>query len=104
MNMSGIKVSSSELESVLDDHDAVYESAAVAVQAEGEGADRLIVYVVTENDVEADQLKKELGALIAKRINPLFKIHDLVIVGSLPRTASNKLMRRKLRADYSERG
>ena len=104
MNLSGIKVSSRELESALDDHDAVYESAAVAVQAEGEGADRLVVYIVTENEIDPEQLKKELGALIAERINPLFRIHDLVIVGSLPRTASNKLMRRKLRADYSERG
>ncbi len=39
--------------------------------------------------------------MIAKKLNPLFKIHDLVTTDELPRTASNKLMRRTLRARYS---
>ncbi len=38
--------------------------------------------------------------MIAKRLNPLFKIHDLVITKLLPRTASNKLLRRTLRREY----
>ena len=49
----------------------------------------------------AAQLKAELGSMIAKKLNPLFKIHDLVPTDELPRTASNKLMRRTLRARYS---
>lgn len=48
MNLGGIKVSPLELERVVDGHPAVYESAAVAVQPEGEGAERLIVFVVPE--------------------------------------------------------
>jgi acetyl-CoA synthetase len=34
------------------------------------------------------------------RLNPLFKIHDVVIIDALPRTASAKVMRRSLRAAY----
>ena len=47
-------------------------------------------------------LKQELGAQLAQKLNPLFKIHDLVLAEQLPRTASGKLMRRKLRARYLE--
>lgn len=48
MNLGGIKVSPLELERVMDGHHAVYESAAVAVQPEGEGTERLVVFVVPE--------------------------------------------------------
>ncbi len=47
-------------------------------------------------------VKKAAAAfsMLAKNLNPLFKIHDLVVTKQLPRTASNKLMRRKLRSLY----
>ncbi len=102
MNLGGIKVSSLELERVLDSHEAVYESAAVAVQPSGEGPEHLVVFAVPAGDPNAEQLQKDLGKLISKEINPLFKIYDLVLTESLPRTASNKLMRRVLRKQYSD--
>ena len=101
MNLGGIKVSSLELERVLESHPAVYEAAAVAVQPENEGAERLVVFAVLADDGRRPDLKKELATAIASELNPLFKIHDLVIVDSLPRTASNKLMRRQLRRQYA---
>jgi len=100
MNLGGIKVSSLELERVLEHHPAVFESAAVAVQPEGEGAERLVVFAVLSDDANVGDLQSELGKSLASELNPLFKIHDLVIVDTLPRTASNKLMRRELRAKY----
>ena len=53
MNLGGVKVSPLELERIIDGHPAVYESAAVAVQPEGEGAERLVVFVVPEVGVRA---------------------------------------------------
>jgi acetyl-CoA synthetase len=102
MNLGGIKVSSLELERVIDHHPAIIESAAVAIQHEGEGAEQLVVFAITKANTNKDHLFNELRRRIAGELNPLFKIHDLVIVDSLPRTASNKLMRRKLRAAYRE--
>jgi acetyl-CoA synthetase len=101
MNLGGIKVSSLELERVIDDHAAVSESAAVAVQPTGEGAERLVVFVVLACEEEPGGLRMELARAIATELNPLFKIHDLLIVESLPRTASGKLMRRTLRSRYN---
>ena len=104
MNLGGIKISSLELEQVLDSHPSVYESAAVAVQPAGEGAEELVVYVVPKGEVYLSGLEAELGRLLKTRLNPLFKIYELKLVESLPRTASNKLMRRKLRADWAGSG
>lgn len=105
MNLGGIKVSALELEQVLDRHPAVYETAAVAVQPEGEGADRLVVFAVLRTPLGTgpdarDRLIRELQDELGRRINPLFRIHDLVVTPDLPRTASNKLMRRELRARW----
>jgi acetyl-CoA synthetase len=102
MNLGGIKVSSLELERLLDSHDSVRESAAVAVRPEGGGPEKLVVYAVVMPETDAVELVSELGAMLTSQINPLFKIHDLVIIDALPRTASNKLMRRTLRARYME--
>ena len=103
MNLGGIKVSSIELERAVNENPLVQESAAIAVQPQGEGADHLVIYVVLKDGEMDDALKKALGRNIASRLNPLFKIFDVVEIDALPRTASNKIMRRRLRADYAER-
>jgi len=100
MNLGGIKVSSLELEDVLNTHPYIYESAAVAYQPLGEGADSLVVFAVSQTVADRDKLMKELSTKIKKELNPLFKIYDLVLTDQLPRTASNKLMRRTLRDRY----
>jgi len=100
MNLGGIKVSSLELERVVEKHLRVFEAAAVAVQPGGEGAERLVVFAVLSSPTDRQDLGRELRAMVAGELNPLFKIHDLVVVDSLPRTASNKLMRRELRRQY----
>ncbi len=103
MNLGGIKVSSVELEEAVSVHPAVKESAAVAVIPGGEGVDRLVLFVVLCLPAETEALKRELQALVSKRLNPLFRVQDVVEVAALPRTASNKVMRRELRREYLER-
>lgn len=103
MNLGGIKVSAVEIEQVLNVVDGIVETAAIAVSPPDGGPCRLVIYAVVEGDAsqlgEADltQLLKALQTALKQHLNPLFKIHDLVIVEALPRTASNKMMRRLLR-------
>jgi acetyl-CoA synthetase len=56
-----------------------------------------------ETEWEAAELRAAIQQAIRTRLNPLFKVHDVVITQALPRTASNKVMRRSLRAEYETR-
>lgn len=103
MNLGGIKVSSKELERAIENHSAVFEAAAVAVQPSGEGAEKLIVFVLPASEDLPEDLRSQLQREVSTHLNPLFRIEDLVIVKELPRTASGKLMRRILRDEYLER-
>ena len=102
MNLGGIKVSSVELESVMNRVEGVTETAAIAVTPKAGGASQLVAYAVTDPDRwnDRDELKAELQNQIHQHLNPLFKIADVVFIDTLPRTASNKVMRRVLRAQY----
>jgi len=101
MNLSGIKVSSVDLEQVIISLEVVKDCAAIAVQLGDEGPDHLVIYAVLDHEVDLKVLKQDCQTAIATQLNPLFKIHDLIPIDTLPRTASNKLMRRTLRASYS---
>lgn len=97
MNLGGIKVSSLEVEEAAARHPAVAECAAVGVQEGGEGAERLLLFVVPRGEPDPATLREEVGRAIARELNPLFRVHELLLVESLPRTASQKVMRRLLR-------
>ena len=99
MNLGGIKVSSTEIEQVLNTVDGVRETAAVAVSPNDGGPSQLIIHAVLLPDAYPDKtsLRDALRAAIREQLNPLFRIHDVVVRDSLPRTASNKIMRRLLR-------
>jgi acetyl-CoA synthetase len=105
MNLGGIKVSSAEIERTLNRVEGIHETAAIGVADKAGGPARLVVYAVLmpEADRDEDALKDALQREIKGHLNPLFRLHDLVIVDALPRTASNKIMHRKLRTDYADR-
>jgi acetyl-CoA synthetase len=98
MNLGGIKVSSAEIERACAAVEGVQESAAIAVTPPGGGPDQLALVVVLGAAPELGVLQKQLQQAIRSRLNPLFKLHQVIPVESLPRTASGKVMRRVLRA------
>lgn len=104
MNLGGIKVSSLQIEEVVNRVEGVRESAAIAVPPAGGGPDRLVVYTVADDPEEQDvvKLRTEMQQRIRTHLNPLFKLHEVVMIAKLPRTASNKVMRRVLRSAYQE--
>ena len=100
MNLGGIKVSSAEIEQAVGQAENVKDVAAVSIPPVQGGPDGLVVFVVAldpQHVNEADTLK-EMRGLIRATINPLFHLTRVVFVPTMPRTASNKIMRRKLRA------
>lgn len=99
MNLGGIKVGAAEIERVISGVAGVVELAAIAVSGGGGGPSRLVVFVAGPDDTpqEAATIRQTMQAAIKSRLNPLFKLDEVVIVDHLPRTASNKIMRRKLR-------
>ena len=111
MNLSGIKVSAAEIERALSGADGIGECAAVAVADRHGGPDRLVVFAVpafagSAFAGSAGPMPDPLPVLqraLAERLNPLFKIAEVRLVDALPRTASNKVMRRELRAACAER-
>ena len=99
MNLGGIKVSSVQIEELLTQAEGVREVAAIAVPPAGGGPSLLVIYVVMqpEANFEAEALQSGMQQIIRSQLNPLFKIQAVREIEQMPRTASNKVMRRKLR-------
>jgi len=102
MKLSGIKISSTEIENILNRLPDVDETAAVAIQPAQGGPSLLVIYAVIKPEKNCDpfELKTRMQKEIRHLINPFFKIHEVKIIDQLPRTASNKMMRRVLREQY----
>jgi acetyl-CoA synthetase len=103
MNLGGIKVSSIQIEEVLNQLEVIKESHAIALSPKDGGPSILVVYYVENNNRFEPKERLQLAKKIIKeQLNPLFKVNDLVKIDILPRTASGKVMRRKLRNLFSE--
>ncbi|KAK9862190.1 hypothetical protein WJX84_000590 [Apatococcus fuscideae] len=115
MNLGGIKVSSVELEKACTSEvGSVMEAAAVAVPSPGGGPSRLALFLVLRSSAaghgggagdapDTTQLRQQCQQAIRSRLNPLFKVTEVQVVRALPRTASNKVMRRLLRDQVSSK-
>jgi acetyl-CoA synthetase len=99
MNLGGIKISSSEIERTLTGIDSITECAAIAVSPT-QGPSLLVIYAATEKVLDKEKIKQHMQQRINQSLNPLFRIHDVVFVKELPKTSSNKIMRRLLRKFY----
>jgi acetyl-CoA synthetase len=99
MNLGGIKVSSVEIERVLNTLDGIRETAAIACSPSGGGPSLLWIFAVPQADCndDADILRGRMQTAIRQHLNPLFKIDQVSVTDVLPRTASHKIMRRVLR-------
>ena len=98
MNLGGVKVGSVQIEAVINRLGFVKESAAIAVSPKDGGPSELVIYYVGSTSKEPKNERLNLvNQIIKKELNPLFKAKKLIQLKSLPRTASNKVMRRTLR-------
>jgi acetyl-CoA synthetase len=103
MKLGGIKISSVELEKVCNRVSGVVETAAIAYNPPSGGPSILVIFAVLHEDQLPNKtdLQKSFQNEIKKHLNPLFHVSDVIVVPNLPRTASNKVMRRTLRDQYA---
>ena len=102
MNLGAIKTSSAEIERCFSNIDGLIETAAIAVSPQSGGPSQLVVFVVTSCD-DIDNLQQQMQQHIKTKLNPLFKISKIINIDKLPRTSSNKIMRRVLRDKVQEK-
>ena len=99
MNVSGHRLSTTEIESALVSHDLVAEAAVVGVPDDLTG-EAIFAFVILKNRANADDeaaFGKELRDHVSKKISPIAKPKRLMFTPDLPKTRSGKIMRRLLR-------
>lgn len=98
VNVSGHRLSTSEIEAALIEHHAVAESAVVGVQDELTGQAVNAFVSLREDSAESvDQIRKDLILQVRKSIGPFAAPKAVYVVPDLPKTRSGKIMRRILR-------
>ena len=101
MNVSGHRISTTEVESALVDHPAVAEAAVVGKNDEQTGQAIAAFVTLRSGYDESTELVAELRNHVAKLIGAIAKPKWLTFTPELPKTRSGKIMRRLLR-DISE--
>ncbi len=97
MNVSGHRISTTEVESALVDHAAVAEAAVVG-RADATTGQAISAFVILRGGIEPTaELREELRGHVATVISPIAKPAELVMAPELPKTRSGKIMRRLLR-------
>jgi acetyl-CoA synthetase len=97
MNVSGHRISTTEVESALVDHHAVAEAAVVGATDDITGQ-AIVGYVILKGRFdESAELVEEIRQHVAVKIGPTARPKRLIVVPDLPKTRSGKIMRRLLR-------
>ena len=107
MNVSGHRLSTTEIESALVSHEKVAEAAVVGAKDEDTGQAVCAFVILREEAGDGgDDIVAELRQHVRKEIGPIATPRQIMIVPELPKTRSGKIMRRLLRdvAEHREIG
>ncbi|MFC4629268.1 acetate--CoA ligase [Promicromonospora alba] len=104
MNVSGHRLSTTEIESALVSNPIVAEAAVVGANDETTGQ-AVVAFVILRGEHAnraatpegAAEVQKELRDHVGKEIGPIAKPKKILVVQELPKTRSGKIMRRLLR-------
>ena len=97
MNVSGHRISTTEVESALVSHPDVAEAAVVGASDPTTGQGIVAFVILRGSASEGDDTVEKLRSHVAKEIGPIAKPRQIMVVGELPKTRSGKIMRRLLR-------
>ena len=95
--VSGHNLGTAEIESAIDEHDKIVETAVVGFPHDVKG-NAVYAYVITKEAVaDEPELRSEILSLVTETIGPIAKPDKIQFVPGLPKTRSGKIMRRILR-------
>ena len=98
MNVSGHRMSTTEIESALVSHPKVAEAAVVGATDETTGQAVVAFVILRGNAVDSgDEIVQELRNHVSSEISPIAKPRQIMVVPELPKTRSGKIMRRLLK-------
>ena len=101
MNVSGHRISTTEIESALVAHPKVAEAAVVG-RSDPLTGEAIAAFVTLRSGIEGTEaLIKELRDFVSEKISPIARPKSIVFTDDLPKTRSGKIMRRLLK-DISE--
>ena len=104
MNVSGHRISTTEVESALVSHEAVAEAAVVGANDAMTGQ-AIVAFVILRGGVAAAagaELEKSLKDHVSNQIGAIAKPKKIMVVAELPKTRSGKIMRRRSEEHTSE--
>ncbi len=108
MNVSGHRISTTEVESALVSHERVAEAGVVGASdpTTGQGIVAFVILRQAGDAEDGSALPSQLRAHVAAQIGSIAKPRQILVVPELPKTRSGKIMRRLLRdvADHRELG
>ncbi|MFA0962418.1 acetate--CoA ligase [Roseivirga sp. BDSF3-8] len=97
INVSGHRFGTAEIESAINEHPKVVESAVVGYPHEIKGQG-IYAYVITAEEVkDAETVRGEIIEKVVQMIGKIAKPEKIQFVSGLPKTRSGKIMRRILR-------
>ncbi|MDC3395006.1 acetate--CoA ligase [Flavobacteriales bacterium] len=95
--VSGHNLGTAEIESAMDEHENVCETAIIGYPHPIKG-NGVYAYVICHNKPKNEGvLKKEINELVVKEVGAIAKADKIQFVSGLPKTRSGKIMRRILR-------
>ncbi|MEZ7898946.1 MAG: acetate--CoA ligase [Flaviflexus sp.] len=98
IKVSGHRLGTAEVESAINSHNAVSESAAIGLPHEVKGNAIHSFVVLNQGHTGSRELIEELRTHVSAHLSPIAKPDEITFVESLPKTRSGKIMRRVLRA------
>ena len=95
--VSGHNLGTAEIESAIDEHSAVCETAVVGFPHDIKGQAVYAFVICYEKPSEEDKFRAEIRDTVSRIIGPIAKPDKIQFVSGLPKTRSGKIMRRILR-------
>ena len=97
MNISGHRISTTEVESALVDNPKVAEAAVVGAKDDTTGQAIVAFVTLRSTTVASPEVGEELRQHVAKKIGAISRPKLIIFTDDLPKTRSGKIMRRLLR-------